>query len=204
MKRTLFKLGRHFVVESRTEQQSFTLDQDVDEWRISPRWEFVLATVDVTTRRSGEETGTSIEVDNLHKPVADDLSNANWTGRLRSEVRLKHRLALNRGLTIEVNGQRLEPSPLELIETDEIRPGRRTEQFPGGVEVDLLAGVGESDPTSAGWYVFCNDRLVECGFRSTARNGREPPATSWITDTQLIESFTYRRSSITSAAPWVS
>lgn len=160
MKRTLFKLGRHFIVESKTEDQSFSLEQDVDAWRRSPLWEFVLTDVDLTTRRSKDETGTSIEVNELHRPVADDLSNANWTNRLRSEIRLKHRLALNRGLTIQVNGQQLEPLPLELIETDDIRPGHRIERFAGGVEVDLLAGVGESEPASAGWYVFCNDRLV--------------------------------------------
>ena len=160
MKRTLFKLGGHFVVKSSTEVQSFTLDQDVDEWRKSPRWEFVLADVDLTSQRHRDDTGTTIEVRDLHRPVADDLSNANWTSRLGSEVRLKHRLALNRGLTIRVNKHTLEPLPLEVIETEEIRPGRRTVDFAEGVEADLLTGVGESDPTSAGWYVFCNDRLV--------------------------------------------
>jgi hypothetical protein len=40
MKRTLFKLGTHFVIESRTTRDSFKLDVPVDEWRREATWDF--------------------------------------------------------------------------------------------------------------------------------------------------------------------
>lgn len=160
MKRTLFKLGWYFEVESRTEAESFVLEQDVREWRRAPGWEFEMLT-DTQTRRETGATGTKITVTRLRASTAEDLGNRVWEARLRADIRTKHRRALDRGMQISVNGVELEPVPMGLHESDDLKPIARDVTLDDGrVRVRLLAGVSSYKPADAGWYVFLNDRLV--------------------------------------------
>ncbi|GAA2371835.1 ATP-binding protein [Streptomyces viridochromogenes] len=167
MKRTLFKLGRHFIVESKTVEDSFRLDVDVEEWQRNPEWDFQLAAVAENESRAESETGTTIVVDRLNATSQTDLREPSWRKRLSSEARLKHRRALDRGMRIYINDEPLQPMPLDLIEDEHVRPYRHEQEFQAGnadtpstVKLTLLAGVSIPDSSAAGWYVFCNDRLV--------------------------------------------
>lgn len=40
MKRALFKLGKHFIVDSISHDSCFVLDVNVDEWKNSDQWQF--------------------------------------------------------------------------------------------------------------------------------------------------------------------
>ncbi len=160
MKRTLFKLGWYFEVESRTETEAFVLEQDVREWRRAPGWEFEMLS-DTETRREAADTGTTITVTRLRTSVAEDLGSKVWEARLRADVRTKHRRALDRGMQITVNGVKLEPVPMGLHESEDLKPIVRDVTLDEErVRVRLPAGVSSYKPADAGWYVFLNDRLV--------------------------------------------
>lgn len=160
MKRTLFKLGWYFEIESRTASEAFVLEQDVREWRRAPGWEFEMI-ADTRSRRQTEDTGTTITVTDLRSSTAEDLGNSVWQARLRADIRTKHRRALDRGMQITVNGVQLEPVPMGLHESDDLKPIARDVALDDGrVRVRLLAGVSSYKPVDAGWYVFLNDRLV--------------------------------------------
>lgn len=164
MKRALFKLGAAFRVESRAENSSFTLTVDVPAWQALEEWTFPLEAADETTIRAAEETGTLLRVQPLHDGVAADLALDTFTTSLVAELRAKHRISIDRGLAISVNGSAVRPWPISLLAAPELTPGQRRTTYGASratpVEVVLAAGISDSQPTEAGWYVFCNGRLV--------------------------------------------
>lgn len=163
MKRTLFKLGNHFEVRSRTPRNSFRIDERVDEWRTRAGWNFRFAEFSENDDRPLEESGTTIRVDDLHSGVAAELALDLFESELVRDVQLKHMRALAGGLEIRVNDQLLKGTQLRLIENADIRPARWEHTYNGQgdtVSVKLLVGVAKASRTDGGWYVFCNDRLV--------------------------------------------
>lgn len=179
MKRALFKLGEVFTVQSTTARSRFVLPVDVGQWLQIPEendgiradWEFEFAEVD--ERKEGEEEfppnqhGTDIVVRRLHPPVASAFQLDTYLQRLRAAISEAHRIAIDRGLGITLNDLPLEHRPLEFLQSDQLRPAYEEARFPDPsdptrpvVTVRLYAGVSDSRPNEAGWYVFCNGRLV--------------------------------------------
>jgi len=171
MKRTLFKIGQKFEIDSKTTTDSFRLEVDVAEWRQLDEWDFWLSEVAEGENRPEADTGTTIRVTQFNDGVASDLTNDRWINRLRTDARLKHRLAIARGMTITINEVSLEPLPLGLKESDDLKPARIEHTYNGGgapVSLRILVGISDSDPQAAGWYIFCNDRLVLGPDRTSA------------------------------------
>lgn len=163
MKRTLFKLGNHFEVHSRTTANSFVIDERVDDWRSREGWSFRFAEFSESDDRPLDECGTTIKVTELHPGVASEFALELFESELVRDVQLKHMRALASGLRVRVNGALLKAEQLMLIENDDIRPARWEHTYNGQsdpVSVKLLVGVAKASRTDGGWYVFCNDRLV--------------------------------------------
>ena len=119
MKRALFKIGRRFRVESRSRSEFFALDVDVNSWlddQDEQDWSFKIesATRDLPVPNS-RERGTSIEVSILHATVADDFRDDLVLSLLREQLRLRHQEALELGLKMVLNGERLRGLRPELM-----------------------------------------------------------------------------------------
>ena len=73
-----------------------------------------------------------------------------------------------------LNGIPVETAPLGLLATEHLAPAFRKREFGAGgkqaVFVRIYAGLSDSDPQKAGWYVLCNGRLV-LGADQTNRTG---------------------------------
>jgi hypothetical protein len=179
MKRTLFKMGAGFSIESKTTTERFVLDVVVDDWRRSRGWDFHFTELDTETTRSEDETGTRIEVRPLFPDVAAQVGDTEWLAGLEEDVQFKHGQSIRNGATIEIGGEPVNVEPLELLVGEGLRPAVRHEAYaaePGDgtepaevadqpdvdrtVEVKLVAGVSTASPRFAGWYVYCNGRLV--------------------------------------------
>ena len=187
MKRALFKLGRAFEIESTTATTRFRLSVDVDEWAADPApdWSFTFDEVDDAYQpNSPDEIGTTISVTRLHASVRDDFALTQILAALRTDLQLRHQRALESGLAITVNGEALVARPPVLLLSEDVRPIKKrfTVTVDGGeVEAELVAGLaggpdddrdeGEAEefrrPSEAGWYVFCNDRLLVAAERSS-------------------------------------
>lgn len=164
MKRALFKLGTAFSVDSTAAESYFSLRVNVLDWqRDNENWNFPLAAANEAVQDEAA-IGTTLVVDVLHPEVAEDLSLDTFTTSLVADLRAKHRLSLDRGLTITVNGAPVEPWPVTLLVGPQLSPGRRTKTYAAGwpapVITQIVVGVADSAPAEAGWYVFCNNRLV--------------------------------------------
>lgn len=165
MKRAIFKLGKQFKVTSICDNSNFELSVNVDEWRESDKWEYEFSEVQVGTQNDPEALGTVIEVTNLHEIVSKDFSLEKFQAKLLKEIQEAHIESINKGLAITLNGIPLQIDPLEFLKSDSIKPALREITYESvdseqHVQAKIFAGIGSSSPKAAGWYIFCNGRLI--------------------------------------------
>ena len=178
MKRAVFKIGREFKVASMMDDDRWQVAVDVDEWLEDPDdWTFPL---EDARGAEPEVPGTLVRCTRLLPAARNRLAQPAFVSRVLSEISMRHALALEQGLMIEVNDRPLVPRPPALLTSDELEPISHTEilKHPEGAEVEmcLYAGLASADegdeetdtddPTlfsgadAAGWYVFCNGRAL--------------------------------------------
>jgi hypothetical protein len=166
MKRALFKLGAHFVIESTAETSSFRLVIDVDEWKHSNDWsfEFNERAENLEPEDTQGKRGTSMEVTKLHELISAEFELENFRTRLFEEIQEAHQESISRNLTITLNEIHLHSLSLQLLASAHLQPAHVEHIFgetnEASVTVRIFAGVSESDPRRAGWYVFCNGRMI--------------------------------------------
>ncbi|MDW8802461.1 ATP-binding protein [Clostridium sp. A1-XYC3] len=160
MKRTLFKLGNRFKVESRTEKEHFTIEVDVNEWKSKDDelWNFELKKQNYN--KEERWTGTRITVTELNSDIIQSFAESELANSsLKSEIGYSYAKLINKGLKIIVNGMEINASDVEMIYDDEIRPSVRKLKI-AGTDIQIIAGISEAKPSDAGWYIYANDRLL--------------------------------------------
>ena len=176
MKRALFKIGRLFEVATATKEVSYRITVDVADWLARETWDFPIVSMDrPTTPLSDMDTGTSITVVELTDEARRWFDIAYNETMLKNEISRRHQHHINNGLAVSLNGVSIPPSQLEFLvsESPVLRPAYR-EYDRDGVHVRLLAGVGKSEPQEAGWYVYCNGRMVLYADRNRTTGWGEP------------------------------
>lgn len=172
MKRALFKIGQKFEVESKSKNDHFQIDVDVQLWKNKRKqiqlsdgttfeeedWGFTSNNITEATTNLNEN-GTYIRVENLNKEVASTFSEISFLKGLQSEIERLLNFSLEKGIRITLNGENLEKKGIVLFNTAS-KP-----YFYEGVFEDVsfkvIAGLSYvGDPSSSGWYIYCNDRLV--------------------------------------------
>ncbi|AFL83594.1 hypothetical protein Belba_0951 [Belliella baltica DSM 15883] len=166
MKRALFKLGNYFVVESKCDADHFIVEEDVAKWQDEVgKWEFDFHDVNGEVTEEGlhspllESDGTYIKVTNLNDAVKLDFSLTSFKNRMISEIERTLNYTLESGLKIFFNKIELKSKPIQLLVSEDLKPYYFTDDI-SGVNVKIFAGIGEPNPNLAGWYIYCNDRLM--------------------------------------------
>lgn len=192
MKRSLFKIGRHFVVKSWTTNEYFSVDVDVDAWESQPEtdpngWTFLMNECNVNDDAS--KTGTTIVVDNLYDYAIDELTSNNFDTRLIALLKEAHASSLTSGLQIIVNNIPVLAQLPTLLSSQEISPISSTQTIDidgKEVEVRIVAGLGDPTLADAGWYVYCNGRQIEraekterTGWNSAIDGSDKTPKPHW-------------------------
>lgn len=223
MKRALFKLGKAFLIESTAAKSRFVLPVDVDKWAKdrSPDWTFEFDEVDETSEHPASQCGTTIEVTRLHASVAQDFESQAFLSRLRAALELRHQDALQRGISLVLNDVALRPITPLLRSSSEFAPLHTERDFRvngGKVHMALFAGVdggqgvesaGDSEtdaeairqPSRAGWYLFCNERLLFAADQ-TALTGWGSAAAAYHPQYRLFRGYVYLSSKDSSLLPW--
>jgi len=179
MKRTFFKLGRHFSVFSATSHSQFDIAIDVERWMDRPEgaieespedWHFEFNNVEENVSNIAPETiGTKIEVTRLIDTVSDSFALETFVNRLRQEMSVAHQVSMEKGLAVTLNSIPLQHSPQTLFVSEAIKPAFVEKLYPRQaidgeegppVKVKLFAGVSEKSLHDGGWYIYCNGRLV--------------------------------------------
>jgi len=167
MKRALFKFGRYFTVSSMTRTDQFRVNVDVDDWeKDESRWVFKFDEVKTDVDLPEAQTGTDIVVSRLRDSVSSVFGLPTFQNSLRREIESAQQEYLGNGLTISLNGISLLSSPWKLLRNSGLglEPGKAEKTLDvdgdGHVYVRLFAGIETPSPRLAGWYVFCNGRMV--------------------------------------------
>lgn len=175
MKRAIFKMGRHFCVESTTAVSRFVVDVNVSEWANLPEWTFHFKELDEDGAYSPEERGTIISVTSLHKDVAEVFGLSTFETELRNELKATLQDPISRGLAVTLNGIPVDAEPMTILSNEQLAPAFKEivygEKKAKPVIVKLYCGLGRSgsrneERADAGWHVFCNGRLIIEGDKS--------------------------------------
>jgi hypothetical protein len=222
MKRALFKLGRWFRVDSRSAVERFVLVVDVDKWitdQAEQDWTFRMQTVERDLPETSQ-TGTIIEVRRLHSSVSADFSDDLVISLLRQQLRLRHQEAIDRGLEISLNGEVLSGLRPELMMGSQLGAIRKLLAIDvpdGTVSVEIIAGIVRTNrrdlnvdegnaenfrsPNEAGWWVFCNNRLLLIADKSP-ETGWGRGAAAYHPQYRLFRGYVYMSAVDTSLLPW--
>jgi len=169
MKRAVFKMGGLFTLESTTENSHAVVKVDVDAWSLVDDrledWAFAFDKYEAgLSNVDKDRIGTSIDVLRLHPSISTDFQLPFFKTRVIGALQDAHQDALQKGLAISVNGFALVAEPLVMKMSEYIKPAcvheLLEEKGKKPLSIRLYAGVSESEPKAAGWYVYCNGRLV--------------------------------------------
>lgn len=164
MKRALFKMGRHFMVESMKGDDHFLVEVDVDEWLKKPddEWDFTFVEkADIPEhKRKLKSDGTVVTLSRLYENISSEFSSDVFLNELEKGISLALNFSLLKGLTVLLNDKIIERKDISFLWADDLRPYFKVIYPLEDVEVKIYCGIGEPSPSIAGWYIFCNDRLV--------------------------------------------
>lgn len=164
MKRALFKFAHRFEVNSTTTEDRFSLKVDVDEWENEEGpWRFIFDKLETDLTVPVEETGTKIVTAPLRSDASTQFGSKNFRNSLGRQIESSQQQYIDRNLRIVFDGKTLIASPWKLVRGQGIEPmfvEDEVETKRGTVKRRIYAGLEKSSPQEAGWYVFCNGRLV--------------------------------------------
>ena len=174
MKRSLFKMGRNFSVESKCGNDHYRITVDVAVWSTKKinvegkqvdDWSFDFENI---TDGSGlQNDGTKIEVTNLYDGVSNQFKDGVFKSSLMEDIKKLLNFSIIKGISISMNGTKIEGTDIEMIVSDSIKPYVKNGEK-DGVRYRIIAGLsGVGSTKKSGWYIYCNDRLVLEADQST-------------------------------------
>lgn len=207
MKRAIFKLGNKIVIESKTSDEHFLIEIDVEKWKKKGEWKFEFKKIkDSESPYALKEPGVVIEATELHKEVSEEFESEIFKISLAIELQNANTIRMEKGLEIVLNSKPLGFEPLKFFVSEKLSPAFKKMEILKGTErvkVEIYAGISKRSPEEAGWYVFCNGRLV--------RSGDKTKDTGWIGERgnpQYHHDFAYFRGFVffisqdSSLLPW--
>ena len=173
MKRALFKIGNVFSIHSTTKTSEFQLDLNVKDWlnKDDNDWDFHFSAYEDKMNNSDEKIGTRIEVTDLYYEIAAELSSAEFEQEVIEHIQRRVGLDIAFGIVIIVNDKTLVGNNISLINNEDIKP-IKVEYKDGDINVTILSGIAPREgknypPENAGWYIYCNGRLVVAADKSS-------------------------------------
>lgn len=173
MKRALFKMGKNFIIESKTESTHFKVNVDIEQWKNKTRkvtydsgdtetiddWSFSYE--QVSDNANLEDRGTYIIVSNLHPEVSSIYDDEQFLNSLCTEIENLLNFSIEKKIKITLNGRLLTKKGIELIFDERKSTPYIDKGEIDGVRYKIIAGLGSvGDPSVSGWYIYCNDRMI--------------------------------------------
>lgn len=180
MKRALFKMGKKFSVKSNHKTGGFQVEVDVDTWMDDSKdnksdnddskgdnennkletWDFEMTELDYNC---DEEEGTIIRVWDLYKGVKEEFNSIKNLNDLKDLISFYTSEYTNKGTKIFLNKKEIEKKAITLRYDDDkgFYPYYNEMSFDNNLMIKTIAGLEtKGNPKEAGWYIFCNDRLI--------------------------------------------
>ena len=177
LKRALFKIGRYFEIHSKTKAGGFKVELDVEEWAKkddSPD-DWMIPLTDTTGAKSLDQSATSIRITKLSDEVEMRLRDKTLETSLHSSIGVTYSLFLEKVVRVRINKKTVQPFVIPVGDSTKVSPANEDFSVAVGnkkVPVKLIASLaarssgGEWSVERAGWYVFCNNRVVVAADKS--------------------------------------
>lgn len=209
MKRSFFKLGRIIDIETRARKTWFSMHIDVDRWKRNdtPPWHF-----DIDKHGSAntelKKTFTRIRIKKLHQEVAQEFADSLFLTRLRHDLEFAYADRIRNGLVLDLNGPPVKAQKMELLYSSKIKPLNRIEPL-DGVIMQYFAGLAPEGADesiaseTAGWYVFCNNRLLVAGDKTSVTGwGKEHKNPAFHPQYNQFRGYVFFESNDPDKLPW--
>lgn len=181
MKRALFKLGSEFSIESKSNRDHFIITVDANQWiKDNENWNFTYYDFgdghdDLFENPS--QDGVIINVTKLHPDISILFNQIVFQNSLLNEVRSAISYRLHGKIEVTLNKIKVNAAELHLCSSESIIPYRKfnetVESDKDKVSFEIIASIGSANPNEAGWYLFCNERLVLAADRTKVTGWRE-------------------------------
>lgn len=204
MKRSLFRMGNYFEVTSTTNTEYFELKVDVDEWMKSEEtdWSFNLSNEKTNLNNEELFTGTIITVKKLHDGIAKQFDLKYFFIALITYIERYKTIAVENGLQITINDTPISFSTEQILRTKDIVPYSFSETI-DNVTIRIIAGIApKGHPENAGWYVYCNGRLVVHADKSSLSVWGEDGVRNYHPSLAFFRGFLFFESTDLDELPW--
>ena len=190
MKRSLFKIGKNFEVETQNDKDHFKVEVDVEKWSKQQQnvidaqgnqitiddWNFQYTIIE---DKRFAENGTKIRVVNLNNEVKDLFTDDAFLRDLSNDIQKLLNFSLLKGITILLNGKNLTGHRIDMLCSDNLIPFHADGKI-NNVSYRIIAGLGEiGEPKRSGWYIYCNNRLVLEADQTNITNWGISPIPQW-------------------------
>ncbi|MBU2622200.1 MAG: ATP-binding protein [Proteobacteria bacterium] len=210
MKRALFKMGKRFVMQSKTIKNGFKCDLDVEKWMTqdAKMEDWTIDLTEIPAARIPAQAGTEIVVEPLQKEVEDLLSLPRFERDLSKAIGRVYAFLVDKYVRISVNGVDVKAFS---VPVGEPRQGQTSyEEFKhDGVKVRIFAtlstvGSGNERPTkeNSGWYVACNGRLILVADTSELTGWGVKPMPIWVPKYTSFIGFVFFEAKNALELPW--
>jgi hypothetical protein len=204
MKRALFKIGKNFVVESKSDAEHFNISVDVEEWKnktteitlnngnrtIVEDWNFSYENIADNVNLT--DNGTYIKVFNLFPEVADLFADESFLNALRNDIERLLNFSLEKKIEIYLNNQKLSSKNINIFNDTEGSKPYFIEEIKNDVKFKVIAGLGEvGNPSASGWYIYCNDRLVLEADKTEITGWGTPAIPKWHIDYVMFRGIVF-------------
>lgn len=212
LKRALFKFGSNYSFVTDTGTEAFSMEFDNEA--LGGTNEIEATEIQTTT-----EPGSKFKVSNLREHVKAEFSSPAWIQKLKDEISARYGIFIGKGLEISLKVQDSEPERLKSrwpqfhVDHPLLPAEKIFKQYQDvniyveyGLHTDykLSAEYGVNNPllksgSPFGWYVICNDRVIEMAVREGEDYGWKK---AWHNEYNGFVGYIRFHSKSVGALPW--
>lgn len=204
MKRSLFRIGKKFQVISKTINDRFIVNVDLDKWMLDSDvdWTFKFSEAETNLVNDISECGTKITIEKIYEGISRNFELDFFEQSLRAYVEKYRTMAAENGLQIYINDKKITFLKDELIKSKYIQPYSKSSNI-GKIKVSILAGVApKGKPEKAGWYIYCNGRMIVYADKTTLTGWGENGVRMYHPSLACFRGYVFFESTALNELPW--
>jgi len=210
MKRSIFKIGNKIEIKTFDGDDNYMILIDVEKWKDSSEWNLTFETI-----KEKSDVGTCIKINELNMGINKMILDPVFINKLIQLITLDFKEYIINGLVIKLTylgtevdvNSHLEVE--ELVNNDIVKPIISVFEK-DGVNVKFVVGAirrtedkGKYDPSKAGWYLYCNNRLVICSDQSSLTGwGISPVPKFHVQKARRFRGYCFLESDDSRKLPW--